>query len=82
MPNMRWFAMPPIFNFKRSTLYPRNYPAHPVMLHTHTFSYEHINCSNYQEMARVAAYMIVDDGYHHMLPTAVAYGFMCGMMAI
>lgn len=79
-PEFRLFALPPVYNFRRASVYARNGPVLPVMLHSHIFSDARANESNYEEVARHAAQIIFEDSYHHMLQQGTKYRYLCDIL--
>ena len=79
-PEYRWFPLPPVFNFRRSTMFARNGPSSPVMLHAHIFYYENAIIENYADVAKHAAAIIFEDGLHHLTRNGGQYHFICDMI--
>ena len=79
-PEYRLFALPPIYNFRRASIHPRNGPDYPIMLHSHTFSDHRANESNWKEVARHASQIIFEDCFHHMTHMGTKYRYLCDIM--
>eukprot|EP01041_Mallomonas_annulata_P008440 gene8440-17402_t len=79
-PQYRWFPLPPIFNFRRASMFARNGPTTPVMLHSHIYHYEKASVQHYKELARHAAAIIFEDGLHHLTRNGGPYHFICDMI--
>jgi hypothetical protein len=80
MREFRLFALPPIYNFMRSTLHPSNSPNNPVMYHTHTFSNNKLNISNYKDIAKHSVMLTFDDCFHRMKLFMGPYPFFCDIL--
>lgn len=79
-PQYRWFPLPPVFNFRRSSLFARNGPSLPVIVHTHIYHYEQARVDNYKEVAKHAAVIMFEDGLHHLTRQGADHHFICDMI--
>ena len=83
-PKYRFYPLPPLFNFRRGTIYSFTGPQIPLMLHTHTFSNlsgkkdsRKFNLTNYKDVAKHASILMFEDCYNHMRHGAAPLTFLC-----
>ena len=57
----RIYPLPPLYNFGRSTLYPKSGPKVPVIVQTKVFSGNSASVANYQDVALHAAAVMMED---------------------
>jgi len=79
-PQYRWFPLPPVFNFRRSSLFARNGPTSPVLLHSHIYHYEGALVQQYAELGRLAAAIVFEDALHHLARTDGPHHFLCDLI--
>ena len=83
-PIYRFFPLPYVFNFRRSSMLSRFGPQLPLVLHSHIFSnlsfkkdVRKYNLSNYKEVGKHAALLMFEDTYNWMQYGGGPYPFLC-----
>lgn len=80
-PEYRLFALPPVFNFRRNTVWSKNGPSKPFILHGHTFGHENVNIDNYRDVGKHAAALFMEDCYMYIRDGNGPLHFLCDNLA-